>query len=467
MAYKNKGLILATVSISTLMATIDGSAVNIALPTITRELHATISASQWIVTSYLLTISTLLLLWGRLSDIYGKKFLFAIGLAIFTIGSFICGTATTLPLLIGARVLQALGASITMALNQGIITTVYPPQERGKALGMIGTIVAVGSLIGPSLGGFLVKSFGWKSIFLINLPFGVVGVILALILIPNLKSNEVPVKFDKLGAGLFMSAMLFMFIGLLSLQDHLLTQPVALLMIVLAILLLFVMIVVEKKRTNAFLEVKMFKNKDFSVGLLSAYISYVSMFAYVFFMPFYLQLILKLEVQQAGLLMGLFPLTTAVVAPFSGWLSDKISYKPLTFFGMIMSTIAFTLLSQATQQTPLVYVGFLIVLLGIGGGTFQSPNTSSVMGAVTREQLGMAGSINAFFRNFGMVSGTTFAILVFMAVAHVSIESVSNNPAEMMVFLKGFKVVLLCGAGLSLIGVGLNGRRLQLKKGAQ
>ncbi len=165
------------VSIGVFMATLDGSIVNVALPTLTRYFSTNLNTIQWVLLSYLLTITTLLLTLGRLSDMYGKKYIFSAGILIFTIGSFFCSISTSAGQLIAFRVLQGIGAAMLMANGPAIITHVFPHTERGKALGLIGTVVSIGSMTGPALGGFLIDWIGWQSIFYINIPIGIFGTV--------------------------------------------------------------------------------------------------------------------------------------------------------------------------------------------------------------------------------------------------------------------------------------------------
>ena len=299
-----RNLILFTACISTFMATLDGSIVNITLPVISKYFSVSINSVQWIVTAYLLTISSILLVWGKISDIYGKKYLFAAGLAVFTVGSVLCGVSNSLAMLIFSRVLQAAGASITMALVQGIVTSIFPPTERGKALGIIGTVVAIGSLVGPGLGGILVHAAGWRSIFFINIPFGAAGVVLALILMPKAEIKAENKSFDIKGSVIFVLSISLLFIGLLSLQDGIVTKGVMLLMLAAAFMLFAGFVLYERKQANPLLEIRLFKNIKFSISLATAFISYLSMFSYIFFMPFYLQYVLKLDILTAGLMMS-------------------------------------------------------------------------------------------------------------------------------------------------------------------
>lgn len=454
-----RNLILINVCLSTFMATVDGSIVNITLPVISGYFSVNINQVQWVVTSYLIVISALLLIWGKISDLYGSRNLFALGMLIFTIGSLFCSMSSSFGYLVFSRVVQALGASIMMALSQGIVTSIFPSNERGKALGITGMVVAMGSLVGPSLGGILVSLFGWRSIFYINIPFGILGICLTLWVMKD--NTELPkVKiFDFKGATFFSVSILLLFIGLLWMQEGRVSNLFIVLMIFASLLLLALFIVNEVKEKHPLINLELFKNRVFSIGLLCGYLSFCSMFAYTFFMPFYLQYALKLDIMHAGIIMSLYPLTMALVAPISGWLSDKITYKPLTIIGLCINTIALALLSTLKTSSSTIFIGFLIVILGAGGSIFQSPNNSSIMGAVPRDKLGTAGSINAFFRNFGMVSGTTIAVIIYTAVTKLGIDSISGSSFNSGIFLKGFSIVMINASLMCFLAVLLSIKR--------
>lgn len=314
-------------------------------------------------------------------------------------------------------------------------------------------MVAVGSLVGPDLGGVLVHIAGWRSIFFINIPFGVAGVILTLILM-NITHTEVKDKqFDFIGSIIFIFAILLLFIGLLSLQDGIISLNAMLLMIAVSIVLFFVFIRYEKKQKNPLLDIKLFENSMFSVSLATAYISFVSMFAYIFFMPFYLQYALRVNILTAGLIMSVYPITTGILAPISGHLSDRKKHIPLTLIGLTINTVALALISLMNASSPIIQIVLLVMLLGMGSALFQSPNTSYIMGSVSRDKLGVAGSINAFFRNFGMVSGTTLSVMLFLAVTKMRINNIDASSFNNTVFLKGFQIVMLSAATLSLLAV--------------
>lgn len=461
MKLEKKYWVLLTVALSTFMSTIDSSIVNISLPVMARELHVSLNAIQWVVSSYLMTISAFLLFWGKLSDVYSRKKLFIGGFAVFTIGSLICAFSVNLPMLVSGRLIQAVGASITMALVQGIVTLIFPVEERGKALGVISTVVAMGSLTGPSVGGLLVHLWGWQSIFSINLPFGIIGIIMAAKILPEQFESQGKSEkaFDFLGSGIFAVMILLVFMALLGYQDGFVPTFMMWGMLGLAGLLAMAFLRREKNYENPMLNLNLFKIWEFSSGIIAAYIAFLSLFSYMLLMPFYLQGVQGYDVLKAGMLMSLYPLVLAFLAPFFGRLSDKIAYKPLTMGGLMFNGIALSLLAFSKVDQPVWTLGVVILMMGIGSAMFQSPNTSSIMGAVPRTMAGIAGSINAFFRNFGMVTGTTLAVLLFGFATRQGLGGVSLQNLEPEVFLKGFRMVMLTSAGLSFVGVALSARR--------
>jgi EmrB/QacA subfamily drug resistance transporter len=449
---RRRNLILVNAAFMTFMATLDGSIVNIALPTIAQSFSVGISAVQWVVTSYLIVVSALLLVWGRLSDIYGRKTFFAVGIGVFALGSLLSGLSTSLAALVASRFLQAVGASMALALVQGIVTSIFPANERGKALGFIGAVVSIGSLIGPSLGGFLVNAAGWQSIFFVNVPIGLLGVILTIRLMPDTAPKAAKGSFDTQGALLISTAIIVFFSGMLAFQEGFLSLPLSMVAILVSIVLLIAFVRVEKK-PESLVDKHLFGNRTFSIGIVVSSLSYMAMFSYIFFMPFYLQGIRGLSVVQTGILMSLYPIVTAVLAPLAGALSDRITYRPLTLSGLLMSAIGLASLAVLDQNSSIILIGAMIVLLGVGGASFQSPNNSSVMGAAPRDRLGIAGSINAFFRNLGMVSGTAVAVSLFTFSSRLGIDQVAAGVVDVSKFLRGFRVVVLSASAFALLGI--------------
>lgn len=460
-----KWMTLIITSVSTFMATLDSSIVNIALPIMSKELKVSISSIQWVVTSYLLTISLLLLVFGKLSDLYGKKKIFSSGFLIFAFGSALCGFSHTLPFLVISRIIQAVGASAMMSLSQGIVTAVFPPEERGRALGFVGTMVALGNLTGPSLGGLLVHLFNWQSVFFINIPIGIAGCILSFTIIPDIFETQDIKYFDFKGTLFFSVSLLFLFLGLLFVQED--TLPIWCLAPAVAIsaVIMAAFVYTERKSKNPLISLGLFKNHEFSFGLAAAYLSFAAISSTLLFMPFYLQNLLGFSALRAGIIISIYPLTMAFVAPFSGWLSDKITYRPLTISGMLTATAALILMATLNKNSPLWLILILLMLLAFGIAMFQSPNNSSVMGSVSRNQLGIAGGTNALFRNLGLVSGTAFSVLIFSLSTRTNINSLSGNQFNAGSFIKGFSYIMLFDAAATLIAALINVKRsIMIKK---
>lgn len=454
-----KWITLVITSVSTFMATLDSSIVNIALPDISKELKVSISSIQWVVTSYLLTISLLLLVFGKLSDLYGKKKIFSSGFLVFALGSALCGFSHTLTFLVISRIIQAVGASAMMSLSQGIVTTVFPSEERGRALGFVGTMVALGNLTGPSLGGVLVHLFKWQSIFYINIPIGIAGCILSFIIIPDIFETQDIKYFDLKGTLFFSLSLLFLFLGLLFVQEDTLPLWCLAPAIILAAGLMAFFVFTERKSKNPLISLGLFKIHEFSSGLVTAFLSFVAISSTLLFMPFYLQNLLGFSALKAGLIISVYPLTMAFVAPFSGWLSDKITYRPLTISGMLVSTVALLLMAALNKNSPLWMIVLLLVIFAVGISMFQSPNNSSVMGSVARNQLGIAGGTNALFRNLGLVSGTAFSVLIFSLSTRSNINSLSGSQFNAGSFIKGFSYIMIFDAAVTLIGACISVKR--------
>jgi EmrB/QacA subfamily drug resistance transporter len=466
--YSKKWLILINVCISVFMATIDGSIVNIALKTLSDNFNTGYSSVQWVVTSYILTISVLLLIWGKLADLVGKKVVLAFGIIVFTIGSALCGFSTNLLMLVLSRILQGIGASALMAPSQGIVTENFPPSERGKALGLVGTTVALGSLVGPVLGGFLVYSFGWPIIFFINIPIGIIGAIMTIKVMPSNKKDFDKSKFDFLGSALFCSVIILLFSALLFAQDKLISINLMFVLIAISIIIFILFIRLERKASEPLIDLTIFKNKIFSKGLISSFLSFVALYSVLISIPLYLQEILKYNPMIAGFIFAIYPLTTGIVAWFSGMLSDKISYQPLILVGLGLNTVCLLLFTFVNIATPLYVLITLLVFLGIGSATFQSPNSSSIMGSVTNDKLGVAGGLNSLFRNLGMVSGLTATFFIFSFVSKLDVTEKISHPAGFEVnFMNGFRIVLICSAVVCLFGFLISLSRVYSNKQAK
>ena len=462
---KNKWPILLIVVMSTFMATLDSSIVNVALPQMARAMDVDTAQIQLVVTSYLIVIVGIILIFGKLGDMLGKTKIFTFGIAMFTLGSLLCGIGGSFPVLIRARIIQAVGAAATMANNQGIITQVFPATERGKALGLTGTSVALGSLVGPGLGGIIVGAASWEYIFLINVPVGVVVLFFAIKLLPrsNKKATD---RLDVLGAALFMFSIVPLFVALGQVPSLGFANPLILTGFIVSIVSFVAFIVVEQKRHNPLISLAIFKNKLFSLSIFCAFITFVGLFCNSIIQPFYLQDVMNYAPEQAGLIMMIFPLVLSVLAPVSGHVSDKIGSELLTFIGLLLISLGLFLMSTLTEQSSLMTMVIFIVVLSAGMGLFQSPNNSLIMSTVGRHQLGIAGSINALVRNMGMVCGIALAttLLYGSMSGELGYRVTDYVAGQNGAFINGMRMVYMTAAVISLFGAVLTLLRLIRKK---
>jgi len=445
--------ILATVSVGTFMATLDSSIVNVALPTISVKLQADLSTLQWIVTAYLLTISSLLPIFGRIADLFGRRRIFSLGFIVFTFGSVLCGLATNIWFLIGMRVLQAIGASMLMANSAAIIIANFPPKERGRALGLTGTVVALGSLTGPALGGVIVGLFNWRSIFYINLPIGILGYLAARIILPHDKPQQNKESFDFSGAVLFTIGMISLLFAISNGQSWGWRSYPILGGLFIGTLSLAFFFHTEMRVTNPMIDLSLFKIRPFFIGNITGLLSFVAMFANVMLMPFYLQHVLDYSPTQVGLVMTAFPLTMMIIAPISGHASDRIGPIALTTSGLFVSAIGFLYLSTLTISSLFWQIVPGLLLMGLGAGLFQSPNNSSVMSSVPPNKLGVAGGISALVRNVGMVIGIAFSVSLFQS-REAALLVGANNPTHLQQvssFVGAYHTVMLASMGIALI----------------
>jgi len=458
---KRRWTILVIQNLFVFMSTLDGSIVNIALPVISKNLNLPIAKTEWVVSSYLIAICTLILFFGKLGDIIGKIRVFKMGSAVFIIGSFLCGFSTSLTMLVICRIIQALGASMTMANSQGIITDIFPARERGKALGLVGTFVSLGSIAGPSLGGVLVSLLGWQSIFWVNVPIGLVALILGLKILPK-DLTKVKTKLDIPGSLLFAVFIISLFAGLLLGQQVGYGDFRILFAFIIAIITFLTFVWVESHKGAPMLQLTLFKNSLFSLSILCGFLVFVANFCFNIISPFYTENILHLTPLSAGLILMLFPVTMAVIAPFSGALSDKIGSELLTFAGLLVMVIAQVGLATLHSGSSIIMVGILVAMLGLGSGLFQSPNNSLVMSTVARTQLGIAGSVNSLVRNFGMVVGisaaTTTLFSVMSAKAGYRVTGLIPNRPD--IFIEGMHVVFIGSSIICLVSAFLTGWRL-------
>jgi EmrB/QacA subfamily drug resistance transporter len=410
MEYKWKAML--TVWIGIFMATLDGSIVNVALPTLTEYFKSDITTIEWVIMAYLLTITSLLLSLGRLSDMFGRKPIFAGGLALFTVGSGLCAISATEGQLIFYRIIQGIGAAMLMATGVAIITHAFPPRERGKAMGLIGTVVSIGSMAGPITGGFLIENVGWQSIFYINIPIGIFGTLMALRILHKDETNPGQ-TFDIPGALTLFMSLILLLLALSQGQDSGWESGYIISLFILSAVLFIVFIYVETKARHPMMELRHFKNRPFASANISSMISFVAMFSVILMMPFFLENELGYSPEKVGIVFLAVPLVMSVISPVSGWLSDRANSYILSSIGVGIASISILSLSFLSNSSGFIDVASRLALLGLGLGLFQAPNNSIIMGSLPKEQLGIAAGTLGTMRNMGMVIGIAVSGAVF------------------------------------------------------
>ncbi|WP_461224196.1 MFS transporter [Lacticaseibacillus suihuaensis] len=459
---KNRWWIITAVGMFTIMSTLDGSIVNIALPVMAKDLGVPMNQAEWVVSIYLIVICALLLLMGKLGDTLGKIRIFRLGTVLFTIGSLLAGFNHSFGLLLAARVVQALGASMTMANNNGIITEVFPMKERGNALGLIGSFVSVGSIAGPGIGGLILGQLPWGYIFWINIPIGLLTMAVGHWVLPkDLAPSHAPI--DWAGFASFVAVIVPFFVAVNLGQVVGFGDWRVLALFVVALLALGLFIRIERRHKAPLVSFKLFQNAEFTISLLAGFLIFVTNFFFNVISPFYLENARGLSATTAGYILMIFPIVQVIVAPLAGSLSDKIGPYKITLVGLLVILVSQLGYAFLNLVTPLGLVILLIGVMGFGNGSFQSPNNTVVMSAVAPQDLGIAGGLNALARNLGMVVGISAATTVlFGAMSHTAGGKVTTYlPQHPGYFIQGMHVAFAVAAAICLVAVALTAYRMR------
>jgi EmrB/QacA subfamily drug resistance transporter len=422
-----KWLILTVVSLGSLMATLDGSIVNIALPSIQSDFGVDLSTIEWVVVAYLLVIGSLLLPFGRLGEVLTFKRVYIAGFAVFTLASVCCGASPNELALIGFRVVQAVGAGMMMAMGPAIVARTFPARERGRALGLNGVSVSLGLSLGPSLGGILTQGGTWRAIFFINVPIGILAILWAYRVLPA-ESRREGQSFDLRGAALSGVGLFALLLALSEGEDWGWTSPAIAGLFAAFLVLGGAFLVAERRSVQPMLDLAMFRIRAFSAGLASVVIAFVGLFTATFLLPFLLQQGRGFSPLQAGLLLTPVPVTMAVVAPFSGAASDRVGSRLPASAGMAVMILALLSLTQLPPDFSLPDLIWRLVLLGIGQGLFMSPNSSAVLGSVPRARVGTASGTLAQMRVNGQALGIALSAAVVAVRLPVHLASAAGPP---------------------------------------
>jgi len=412
----SKWAVLAILAIGIFMATLDSSIVNISLPSIAHYFGVPLSGPvEWVIIAYLVAIAGVLLTIGRLADITGRRILWVVGLIVFTLGSAICGAAPTLIILIIARTFQGLGGALIMSVSPAILTGAFPPEERGRALGMNAVFVALGTSVGPTLGGLITQSFSWRWIFYVNVPLGIIGVIATLLVLKE-RPQRSSGRFDPAGAVLLAVGLVALTLGLSFGQEWGWNSLALIIVLVVSVLAFVALVLIERRIADPIIDFSLFRNRVFISANISLIMSFLALFAVSFMLPFYLEELRGFSVVESGLLLSPLPLAIAFVAPFSGALADRIGSRWLAAGGLTLACIGLIFVSQLDAQSSVFDIVWRMVLIGVGQALFQSPNNSALMGAAPRNRQGVASGFLATGRVMGQSVSVALAGAIFTSL---------------------------------------------------
>lgn len=440
----------------------DQSGINIALPRIAEEFGADLPKAQWIALGYILVTSIMYMPMGRLSDIVGRKAVFLGGFVVFITGALVGGTAGAFPVIVAAKLVQGIGVAGIEANGMAMVADIFPAKERGKALGLYMSIIGAGAIGGPTIGGILVSTLGWRSVFLAGSIIGVASLIFAMLVLQSKvgAKDAGPVRFDWIGAGISAVALTGFLMTITN--GHVIGwgSPVILAGFAVTVCLLAAFVWWEGRVRDPMLDLDFFSSRVFSLGVSARFLSFAGMSSVFFLLPFYLVQGLGMEPSKAGLLMVPGSISIAVLGPLSGRLSDKIGTRWLTVAGMGLSGVGILMFSRLTVDSTEAYIVAGMLVHGIGVGLFSSPNTSAILTAVPNERFSSASAFLNLTRTSASLAGiamTTAIVTLIMGAMgfEPSLGAVTENGGEgsRMAFVAGLGKAYTVAAGLLFLAM--------------
>ncbi len=431
------------------MVPINASIVNVSLPTITAFFSTNIASSEWVITAYLINLLGFVLLFGRLGDFYGHERVYMVGLVSFLITSFLCSLSPSVTYLIIFRGLQGIAAAMMISVSMGIVKSAFPLNQTGKALGIYAVAISAGLAIGPVIGGLIQTFFNWQTIFLVNIPIGIISFLLCYKVLKRGETDAV--KLDVPGV-ILQYFCLFSVVYLLNDIQTSKLDSLTIIMAFAAVTTLILFIWNEKRADDPLLDLEIFKNRTFSAFNLSLYFNYICMYMILFIMPFYLQKVLLCNPALTGAVLTVNPIVMMVLAPISGTLADRVGSRPLAIIGALISVLAFYSMTSLTMFSNVFDVVWRLALLGIGAAIFQAPNNRAIMTVIPDKSKGIASSIIVTMRNLGMVFGVSVAgILLYTTITPDLLQQNQLYNLAAYNFTSGMHLIMMLGAFLSIV----------------
>jgi EmrB/QacA subfamily drug resistance transporter len=442
---------LGAVSFGLFMIMLDNTVVNVALPTMQRSLHIGPSALEWIVVSYALTFATLMLTGGKLADLYGRRRLFVIGLVVFTLSSLACGLATNASVLIGARTVQGIGAAIMNPATLGIITATFPPRQRGMAIGIWAGVSGMALAIGPLVGGVLTEKFHWSWVFFINVPVGIIGVLVTLWAVDESRDTSKVQRLDLPGLVTSAVGLFALTYALIESNRHGWTSGITLGLFALAFVSLVAFVLVEHHQKVPMLDLSLFRNPTFSGANVAMLMVALAMFGIFFYNSLFIQNIMGYSAIQTGAMFLPMTVLIILIAPQAGRLTDKVGARWLIGAGMTLISVSLVLFAQLDQGSTFWNVVPGLIVGGVGMALTMTPATAAAMGSVPVDKAGVGSAVLNTARQIGGSLGIAIMGAVVAGYIHVS----RTSPGYATEFVSGYHRALYVAAGIALAGAAI------------
>jgi EmrB/QacA subfamily drug resistance transporter len=463
--HRRRWQLLALTSVGAFMWPLDGSIVSVAMPVIGQELHLSFTAAVWVSAAFLLTSAVLLIPAGRLADQHGRVRYYLFGIAGFTVASLLCALSVNGSWLIGARIMQGAAAALMGATSAAIVTAVFPPRERGRALGINVMAVYIGLTVGPPLGGFIADSVGWRWIFLINLPIGVVVLLWGWFMLP--RSERVPgTRLDVVGSVLLGAFLVTLLVPLTFSVEWGWASPLTVGLLLVSAVSFVAFVIVERRVASPILNLDLvLKNRLFAAANTAALLNYMALYGISLLTAIFLELVQAQSASLTGWLLLSMPLLMAVLSPFSGRLSDRIGSRAPATGGMVAIATGMILLAFASETAPLWFFAACLAVVGLGMAAFSAPNTSAIMGSVRRDQLSQASAFLATMRT----SGQALSVALLGGIAASQLGRLGGRlllshghgggavaARAVDAYARGYRYAMLTGAALAVVGAAVS-----------
>jgi EmrB/QacA subfamily drug resistance transporter len=426
---------------------LDNTVVNVALPSIQRDLGIGLSELEWTVNAYALTFAVLMLSGGKLADFFGRRRVFLLGLALFTFSSLVCGLATSGGTLIGARTLQGVGAALMMPATLSIISATFPPKQRGLAIGIWAGVSAMALAIGPLIGGLIAEHIDWSWIFFVNVPIGIVGLLVGRVVIEESRDTSSDQRLDLpglLASGIGLFALTF---ALIEANSYGWTDPVIVGLLALSAVALAAFVLLELHQRSPMLDLSLFRSSTFAGANVVALLVTLAMFGVFFFMSIYMQNVLGYSATKTGA--AFLPMTVLIIliAPIAGRSSDRIGSRALMTVGMLCLAASLALFSRLGLDSIFWDIFPGLIVGGFGMALVMTPMTAAALGSVPVEKSGVGSGVLNTFRQVGGALG--IAVMGAIVASYVDLDGGRPDPSS---FIDGFQTALRVSAGFALLG---------------